>query len=97
MSSRNLPPPMRPTTSRYSSDEENRHGSLSDYSDYESSDEEAHNRASSSGAHQGRKPYVTVSDDEFDSYRGSKRSIPQEEERIFCYVSSFQAISEVLC
>ncbi|TCD68095.1 putative actin patch assembly and actin polymerization protein [Steccherinum ochraceum] len=77
---RNLPPPMRPTTSRYSSDEDNRHGSLSDYSDYESSDEETHNRASTSGAHQGRKPYVTVSDDEFDSRRDPKRSIPEEED-----------------
>lgn len=43
-----LPPPLRPRSGDYTSDE-NRHGSLSDYSDYQSSDEETHNtRASAS-------------------------------------------------
>ncbi|KAI0322186.1 hypothetical protein OF83DRAFT_20841 [Amylostereum chailletii] len=50
-----LPPPIRPT-SFGSSDEEHRHGSLSDYSDYESSDEETHQRAGPSTSAQ--KPYV---------------------------------------
>ena len=71
---------MRPTTSRYSSDEDARHGSLSDFSDYESSDEEAHNRASSS-RHQSRKRYVTVSDDEeIDAQKDPKRGLLQEED-----------------
>ncbi|KZV74864.1 hypothetical protein PENSPDRAFT_647638 [Peniophora sp. CONT] len=43
-----LPPPLRPQSGDYTSDE-NRHGSLSDYSDYQSSDEDTHNaRASTS-------------------------------------------------
>ncbi|KAH9944270.1 uncharacterized protein BXZ73DRAFT_87198 [Epithele typhae] len=60
---RNLPPPIRPTTARSSDeDDEYRRGSLSDYSDYESSDEATHNRAGpSSGT---RRGYVDVSDDE---------------------------------
>lgn len=37
-------------------------GSLSDFSDYESSDEEVHNRAATS-ASKGRRAYVNVSDD----------------------------------
>ncbi|CAL1694031.1 unnamed protein product [Somion occarium] len=50
---RNLPPPLRPSTRRSSSEDEDqnwRHGSLSDFSDYESSDEDTHNRASASGS-----------------------------------------------
>lgn len=71
---------MRPTTSRYSSDEDARHGSLSDYSDYESSDEASHPRASGSGT-QGRRQYVTVSDDEeLDVRRDPKRGLLQEED-----------------
>jgi hypothetical protein len=58
---RNLQPPIRPTA--LSSDEEDRfRGSLSDFSDYESNDEETRHHAgqSSAGA---RKAYVNVSDD----------------------------------
>jgi hypothetical protein len=57
----NLQPPIRPTA--LSSDEEDRfRGSLSDFSDYESNDEETRHHAgqSSAGA---RKAYVNVSDD----------------------------------
>ncbi|THH23084.1 hypothetical protein EUX98_g8090 [Antrodiella citrinella] len=77
---RDLPPPMRPTTSRYSSEDDVRHGSLSDFSDYQSSDEEAHNQASSSGI-QSRKKYVTVSDDdEVDVRKDPKRGLLEEED-----------------
>lgn len=57
---------MRPTTFTEDSTsgrgiEEDKRGSLSDYSDYESSDEETHNGASAK-----RRNYVTVSDDSGD-------------------------------
>lgn len=60
-SAQNLPPPIRPTT--FSDDgggrgvDEDRRGSLSDFSDYESSDGETYVGTSK------RKNYVTVSDD----------------------------------
>lgn len=60
-SSNNLPPPLRPSTLE---DDNARRGSLSDFSDYESSDEEAHNAAGASS--RARKDYVTVSDDSDD-------------------------------
>ncbi|KAF7311097.1 VHS domain protein [Mycena chlorophos] len=57
-SSQNLPPPMRPTplSDGEEPDVYGEHGSLSDFSDYDSSDEDTHNRAGPSR--------VTVSDDE---------------------------------
>ncbi|TFK36922.1 hypothetical protein BDQ12DRAFT_653761 [Crucibulum laeve] len=61
-SSTNLPPPLRPST--LSDDGEEIHegrGSLSDFSDYETSDEETHY---AKGGSSRRKSYVTVSDDE---------------------------------
>jgi hypothetical protein len=60
--SRNLQPPIRPT---YSSDEDQirRRGSLSDFSDYVSSDEETRQRAGQSSGLHARKAYVHVSDD----------------------------------
>ncbi|KAJ7631181.1 hypothetical protein FB45DRAFT_559037 [Roridomyces roridus] len=84
-SSQNLPPPMRPSTL---SDEDDGHtggeayerGSLSDFSDYDSSDEDAHNAAGPSSG-RGTRNYATISDDEaasgfrrakFDSPAGSK-------------------------
>ncbi|KAH8099290.1 hypothetical protein BXZ70DRAFT_290826 [Cristinia sonorae] len=76
-----LPPPIRPTTSRYSSDDDTRHGSLSDYSDYASSDEETHNRASGSGLQSARRRYVTVSDDDdVDARKYPKRGLLQEDD-----------------
>lgn len=73
-----LPPPMRPTASRYSSEEDVRHGSLSDYSDYASSDEETHNRASGSGSQ--ARNYVTVSDDdELDVRRNPRQGLLEED------------------
>ena len=74
---RNLPPPIRPDRSD-SDDEYNAtgRGSLSDFSDYDSSDEETHNRnavASSSRPTSGQyasgsKPYASMhSDEEVDA------------------------------
>lgn len=64
---RNLPPPIRPNT-RGSSHEENEYGraSLSDFSDYESSDEGTYGAAGQSSSSNARKPYVNVSDDDSD-------------------------------
>ncbi|KAJ8083739.1 hypothetical protein PM082_002505 [Marasmius tenuissimus] len=72
-SSSNLPPPIKPTTM---SDEEDeiRRGSLSDFSDYESSDEDTHRNTT----HR-RKDYVTVSDDSDDA-RAGIRNQPQEDD-----------------
>ena len=64
MSSGKLPPPIRPSAARRtSSDEDDSYGrgSLSDYSDYESSDEETHNRASTSSR---RRSYTAASNSE---------------------------------
>lgn len=62
-----LPPPLRPTATRTISEDDDskwRRGSLSDFSDYVSSDEETHNRASTSTALRSRnKDYVTSMDD----------------------------------
>ena len=75
---RNLPPPLRPTSARTSdSDDDNRYrqGSLSDYSDYESSDEETHNRASASGSGS-RKAYRNDDkDDEVDVSRDTHKGL----------------------
>lgn len=57
-----LPAPIRPT--RLSDDDDDKHEhrpSLSDFSDYESSDEETHKQSGPS-----RRNYVTVSDDDED-------------------------------
>ncbi|KAF6766616.1 hypothetical protein DFP72DRAFT_26129 [Ephemerocybe angulata] len=61
-SSQRLPPPMRPkrvSDDDDDEDEEERRGSLSDFSDYESSDEETH-KARAAGPSK-RRDYVTVS------------------------------------
>ncbi|CCL98118.1 uncharacterized protein FIBRA_00112 [Fibroporia radiculosa] len=69
----NLPPPLRPSTRRTSSDEDDDYGrgTLSDYSDYESSDEGTHNRASTSTA----RAYAGVSEDEEDARRDPKHGL----------------------
>ncbi|KAK1228509.1 hypothetical protein PQX77_008449 [Marasmius sp. AFHP31] len=72
-SSSNLPPPMRPTTMS-DEEEEIRRGSLSDFSDYESSDEDTHRNTT----HR-RKDYVTVSDDSDDARVGTQNQ-PQEDD-----------------
>ncbi|KAL0951487.1 hypothetical protein HGRIS_008174 [Hohenbuehelia grisea] len=64
-STNNLPTPLRPTSARSDDYEEaepyDARGSLSDFSDYESSDEETHNAAGGSSSR--RRDYVSVSDD----------------------------------
>ncbi|RXW22559.1 hypothetical protein EST38_g3297 [Candolleomyces aberdarensis] len=62
-SSSKLPPPMRPkrVEDDEEEDEQDRRGSLSDFSDYESSDEETHRARAGTSK---RRDYVTVSDDE---------------------------------
>ncbi|KAI0077440.1 hypothetical protein K474DRAFT_1661700, partial [Panus rudis PR-1116 ss-1] len=80
---RNLPPPLRPSARRSSSDEDSshwRHGSLSDFSDYQSSDEDAHYRASGSTSAQPKnRNYIDVSDNE-GVKKDSKKGVPQEED-----------------
>ncbi|KZT30870.1 hypothetical protein NEOLEDRAFT_1126522 [Neolentinus lepideus HHB14362 ss-1] len=75
----NLPPPLRPSAPRRSDSDEDisyRRGSLSDFSDYESSDEETHNRQASaagpSTSHAHRDPYF---DSNVDG-RGEAKSSP---------------------
>lgn len=58
-----LPAPMRPSNTLSDDEQEipSHRGSLSEYSDYESSDEETHKRNAGSST---RRAYVTVSDNE---------------------------------
>lgn len=61
-----LPAPLKPSFQVLSDDDDHddgldQRGSLSDFSDYESSDEETHKRASQGPS---RRNYITVSDDE---------------------------------
>ncbi|KAI0257152.1 hypothetical protein BJV78DRAFT_1160636 [Lactifluus subvellereus] len=67
---RNLQPPIRPTAHSREEDQVFRRGSLSDFSDYESSDEGTYGRAgqSSDGVH-ARKAYITVSHHDDDDAR----------------------------
>lgn len=72
-SSNNLPPPLRPSAAlsddEYEQTTADRRGSLSDFSDYESSDEETHKANVGSSS---KRNYVTVSDNEDDSRFPSK-------------------------
>jgi seryl-tRNA synthetase len=61
---RGLPPPIRPNTRTSHEEREYSRGSLSDFSDYESSDEEMHQSAGQSSGSRARKPWVNVSDNE---------------------------------
>ena len=76
MKNSGLPPPLRPNARRTSSDEDDfGRGSLSDYSDYGSSDEEIHNKnarnaASSSNDYPGRHPYPGTSDLDVSTKKG---------------------------
>ncbi|KAJ7897086.1 hypothetical protein B0H14DRAFT_2676852 [Mycena olivaceomarginata] len=74
-SSQNLPQPLRPSALSDDGDDTNEayaRGSLSDFSDYDSSDEDRHNGAGPSTT----RDYVTVSDDETGGYRGTKVGSP---------------------
>ncbi|KAH9065760.1 hypothetical protein EDB87DRAFT_1679469 [Lactarius vividus] len=70
---RNLQPPIRPTTHSSDDDQIYRGGSLSDFSDYESSDEERHRRAGPSSDLHPRKAYVHVSDNGGDDDENAGR------------------------
>ncbi|KAJ7070822.1 hypothetical protein C8F01DRAFT_1107979 [Mycena amicta] len=73
-SSQNLPAPMRPSALSDDGEDANEayaRGSLSDFSDYDSSEDEMHNAAGSSRAN---RDLVTVSDDEGPSHKTSKHT-----------------------
>ncbi|KAK7059195.1 hypothetical protein VNI00_001822 [Paramarasmius palmivorus] len=76
-SSSNLPPPIRPTSTHVSDDgnEDPRGGSLSDFSDYESSDEDTHR-----STQYRKKEYITVSDDSDDAVAGSRTVASNDKE-----------------
>lgn len=95
---RNLPPPLRPDTKGSDNDEYDARGSLSDFSDYDSSDEESQNQRASSSRHTGapyassstnygtaatRKHYVNVSDDDLDAKKDTRRGLLEVEEDPF--------------
>jgi len=76
---RALPPPLRPSAPRSTSDDDSgRRGSLSDFSDYQSSDEEMHNHAHPSSSR--ARAYVDVSDNEEDVRHDIKQAVPEEED-----------------
>ncbi|KAL7285408.1 hypothetical protein ACG7TL_000504 [Trametes sanguinea] len=81
---RNLPPPIRPTAARSSSEEDNawQRGSLSDFSDYNSDDDDTHNRqAGVSSSQARRRDYVDVSDnDSLDVQRNPRQHLLDEED-----------------
>jgi len=63
---RNLPPPIRPNTRASYEEQEYTRGSLSDFSDYESSDEGTYEAPEQSPSFQARKRHVHVSDNDED-------------------------------
>lgn len=75
-SSNNLPPPLRPNAlsdDGYDEESPEHRGTLSDFSDYESSDEETHKTNAGASS---KRNYVTVSDDEEATVpSGSKRQV----------------------
>jgi hypothetical protein len=82
----NLPPPLRPIHPDDDDDPWQHRGSLSDFSDYESSDEEAHNQRLARSEDRG---LVNVSDDEDEGGRlagrgkGALVNVRHEEEDPF--------------
>jgi len=81
---RNLPPPIRPNTRSSREETEYSRGSLSDFSDYESSDEGTYEAAGQSSSSKARKPYVNVSDNDSDEVEGAfARRISGEDEDPF--------------
>ena len=86
----NLPPPLMPDANSSDDDHYDARGSLSDFSDYDSSDEEGHKRASSSQqtksayvSSSGVKNYGNLSDEEIDARRDPKKGLLDEEEDPF--------------
>jgi LAS seventeen-binding protein 5 len=79
---RNLPPPIRPNTRASYEEEECTRGSLSDFSDYESSDEGRYEAAEQSSSFQVRTRYVHVSDND-EEEDAPRRIIGDEHEDPF--------------
>ena len=77
---RNLPPPIRPNTASSLEDNEYGRASLSDFSDYESSDEGTFEAAGQSSSSNARKPYVNVSDDDSDDVEEDARRHIEDED-----------------
>jgi len=78
---RNLPPPIRPNPRSSHEDREISHGSLSDFSDYESSDEETRRDAGESSGSRARKTYfINVSDNDDEEGEDARRHITEEED-----------------
>src|SRR5215472_11061643 len=76
---RNLPPPLRPSAPRRNSsgsdsDPWKGRGSLSDLSDYESSNEETHNARAGPSQRKARRSYVNVSDDPDEDGQGTRNT-----------------------
>ena len=71
-SSTNLPPPIRPSALSDDGEQDDieKRGSLSDFSDYESSDEETHKGIAGPSS---KRNYVTVSDDDDDGFASIAR------------------------
>ncbi|KAG7093867.1 hypothetical protein E1B28_007505 [Marasmius oreades] len=78
-SSSKLPPPLRPMNMGDRDDEQGvpGGGSLSDFSDYESSDEDMHNNRAWS-RYENKQEYITVSDDSDDAKIGIRRRVEEE-------------------
>ena len=68
-----LPPPIRPSTlpddGAFNQDDQDRRGSLSDFSDYESSDENTHKAKAGPSF---KRNYVTVSDSDEEAFKNTK-------------------------
>ena len=68
-----LPPPIRPSTlsddGAFDQDDQDRRGSLSDFSDYESSDENTHK---ANAGQSSKRNYVTVSDSEEEAFKNAR-------------------------
>ena len=80
---RNLPPPIRPNTRSSREENEYSRASLSDFSDYESSDEGTYEAAGQSSSSKARKPYVNVSDNDSDEVEEDARRYISEDEDPF--------------
>jgi hypothetical protein len=76
-----LPPPIRPSTlsddSAYDQDDQDRRGSLSDFSDYESSDENTH---MSNAGPSSKRNYVTVSDSDEEAFKNTRVRIQSHDD-----------------
>lgn len=76
---RNLQPPIRPNALSSPEDHEYSRGSLSDFSDYESSDEGTHRVAGESSGSRVRKAYINVSDNDDDEDE-ARRHVAEDED-----------------